>query len=200
MTLSRLSPYPLWLALSLPAFAMAWQTATSTNPRIWHILVHPSGEWAARLLVVTLLATPLVAIFRQARFPRWLRANRRYFGVAAFAYAALHTAFYLIDRGTLERVLAQLPDLAIWTGWLAFAIFIPLAATSTDWAVRRLGTVWKPLQRWTYAAAILTFVHWAALHGWGHPEAAMVHFAPLAALEAWRFRLWLERRHRAQPA
>lgn len=64
---------------------------------------------------------------------------------------------------------------------------MPLAATSTDWAVRRMGRRWKALQRWTYAAAALTLVHWAALHDWGGIGPAMVHFAPLGVLEGWRF-------------
>ena len=54
--------------------------------------------------------------------------------------------------------------------------------------MRKLGRRWKPLQRWTYAAALLTLVHWAALHDWGHPAAALVHFAPLVGLSA--YRIW----------
>ena len=40
------------------------------------------------------------------------------------------------------------------------------------------------------AAAVLTLLHWAALHDWGHPMGAIVHFAPLAALEAYRLWYW----------
>ncbi|OWU86233.1 iron reductase [Oceanicola sp. 22II-s10i] len=187
--LKRLDPWWLWFALSLPALGMAWELATSDNARIMHILVHPTGETSARLLIVTLMATPLALLFKGWRGPRWLKKNRRYFGVAAFAYAGAHTVLYLVDRG-LDRTLDDLPKLYIWTGWIAFIIFIPLAATSMDWAMRRMGTAWKSLQRWTYAAAVLTLVHWAALHDWGSPAAALVHFAPLAALEAYRVWYW----------
>lgn len=186
----RLSPYWLWALLSLPALGMAVQLAGSTDPRILHALLHPTGEFAARFLIIAMLASPLVLIFRKARFPRWLRQNRRYFGVASFAYALAHTVLYVIDRGTLDRVIDQIPRLDIWTGWLAMAIFVPLAITSADWAVRAMGPSWKTLQRWTYPAAVLTLVHWAALHNWGHPAAALVHFAPLAALEAYRLWYW----------
>jgi len=192
--LSRLSPWPLWLALSLPALGMAGQIATTTAPDVYHDLVHPTGEFAARFLIVSLLASPLVLLFRHAAFPRWLKANRRYFGVAAFAYALAHTVLYLIDKGAaggdFGRVVTELPQLAIWTGWMAFAIFIPLAATSFDAAVRALGPDWKALQRWTYAAAVLTLVHWAALNDWGGIGPALVHFGPLAALEGYRLWYW----------
>ena len=42
------------------------------------------------------------------------------------------------------------------------------------------------LQRWTYAVAVLTLLHWAALHDWGGIGPALVHFAPLGLLEAYR--------------
>ncbi|MGB2201003.1 MAG: sulfite oxidase heme-binding subunit YedZ [Pseudooceanicola atlanticus] len=187
--MSRFSPYWLWFVLALPAFGMGYDLATSTNPRIYHILVHPSGETAARLLILALMATPLMMLFKGWRGPRWLRRNRRYLGVAAFGYAALHVVFYLVDKGSSATVLAELPRTYIWTGWIAFAIMLPLAATSMDYAVRKMGPAWKSLQRWTYPAAVLTLLHWAALHDWGHPAAALIHFAPLAALEA--YRIWV---------
>jgi sulfoxide reductase heme-binding subunit YedZ len=198
--LSRLSPYPLWLLLALPGLGMCIELATSANPRIVHILLHPSGEFAARFMIVAMLASPLVLLFKGWRGPQWLRRNRRYFGVAAFGYAALHTALYLVDVATLERVLGDLPKLYIWTGWLAFAIFLPLAATSMDYAVRRLGPWWKPLQRWTYAAAALTLLHWAALHNWGGTGPALVHFGPPIALEAYRLWYWYLRPRAASAA
>ena len=196
---SPISPYWLWLVLALPAFFMAYAAATSSNPRIFHILVHPSGEWSAWLLILTMAATPLALLFRGQRWPRWLLRKRRYFGVAAFGYAALHTLFYLLDKGDPARVVAELDRLYIWTGWLAFLIFLPLAATSFDAAVKRLGRWWKPLQRLTYAAAVLTLIHWASLHGWRHPEAAFLTFAPLAALSAYRI-WWVYRRPRTPVA
>ncbi len=188
--MSRFSPYLLWLILSLPGLGMAWQYLTSTDPRIAHALLHPTGEFSARFLIIALLASPLMLLFRGARFPRWLRKNRRYFGVASFGYAAAHTVLYVLDRGTLARVLDQMSDLSIWTGWLAFAIFVPLAVTSADWALKAMGPAWKSLQRLTWLAAVLTLVHWAALHDWASPWAALIHFGPLAALEVYRLWYW----------
>jgi sulfoxide reductase heme-binding subunit YedZ len=188
--MSRFSPYWLWVLLSLPALGMVNGLVTSTDPRIYHILVHPSGEFSARFLIISLMATPLMLLLKGWRGPRWLKKNRRYFGVAAFAYAAAHTVFYLIDKSSLDRVITELPRLYIWTGWLAFAIFIPLAVTSMDYFVRIMGPAWKSLQRWTYPAAVLTLVHWASLHNWGSVAPAMVHFGPLIALEAYRVWYW----------
>ena len=122
--------------------------------------------------------------------------RRRYLGVAAFVYATLHTLFYLIAEGTLQHVLAEALELGIWTGWAAFLIFIPLAATSNDWSVRRLARNWKPLQRWVYPAATLTLVHWLAVSR--GPGGALLHFLPLVALEGWR--IWDLRARPAAPA
>jgi sulfoxide reductase heme-binding subunit YedZ len=194
--LNRLSPYWLWALLSVPAALMLNGALTSDDARILHKLLHPTGETSARLLIITMMATPLTLLFKGWRGPLWLKKNRRYFGVAAFGYALLHTVFYMIDEATLARMIADLPRLYIWTGWVAFAIFIPLAVTSMDYFVRRMGTAWKSLQRWTYAAAILTLVHWAALHNWENPMGAIVHFAPLAALEAYRVWYWYGRPNR----
>lgn len=188
--MSRLTPYWLWLVLSIPAFGMGAALAQTTDPNIYHNLLHPTGEFSARFMIIAMLASPLALVFRGWRGPQWLKKNRRYFGVAAFAYALLHTVFYLIDEGSAARVIADLPKLYIWTGWIAFVIFVPLAVTSMDYFVRRMGPAWKTLQRTTYVAAVLTLLHWAALHNWGGVAPALVHFGPLAVLEAYRIWYW----------
>lgn len=188
--ISRLSPYWLWLLLSLPALGILNDAFTSDNSRIIHILVHPTGEFSARFMIIAMMATPLAMLFKGWRGPRWLVKNRRYFGVAAFAYALLHTIFYLMDKASLERVIDELPRFYIWTGWLAFLIFIPLAVTSMDYFVRVMGPKWKSLQRWTYAAAVLTLLHWASLHNWGSVTAPIIHFAPLGLLTLYRLWYW----------
>lgn len=188
--MSRLSPYWLWLLLALPAFGLFLRLAMSDDPRMVHDLLHPTGEYSARFMIIAMLASPLGLLFRGWRGPQWLKKNRRYFGVAAFGYAAMHTALYLLDKDTAARILADLPKFYIWTGWLAFLVFIPLAVTSMDYFVRRMGPSWKTLQRTTYLAAILTLAHWAALHDWHGVVPALVHFGPLAILEAYRVWYW----------
>jgi methionine sulfoxide reductase heme-binding subunit len=186
LSLKTLSPYWLWLLLALPALGMVLPFFDE-NTRALRGVLHGSGEFSARFLIISLMATPLLMLTKGSGFARWLRANRRYFGVAAFAYAALHVLAYVMGE-SLDRMLAEATDFDILTGWLAFVIFIPLAATSMDYAVRRMGRWWKSLQRWTYGAAVLTLLHWASLHNWHGWLAPVVHFAPLAALTA--YRLW----------
>ncbi len=115
-------------------------------------------------------------------------------GVAAFAYAVFHTVLYIIDMGSLRAILGEALALGIWTGWLAFFIFVPLAATSNDWSVQRMGPAWKTLQRWVYLAALGTLLHWIFVHNNIGP--AFVHFLPLAGLEA--YRIWFNSRRRNQ--
>ncbi len=82
-----------------------------------HELLHPTGEFSARLLIITLMISPLALIFCQGRFIQWLERNRRYFGVAAFGYALQHTIFYLLDEGSFSGVIGELDRTYIWTGW-----------------------------------------------------------------------------------
>ncbi|WP_165814532.1 sulfite oxidase heme-binding subunit YedZ [Pararhodobacter oceanensis] len=185
-------PYAFWLLLSLPAIPMV--SGLASGGEAVEGLLHPTGEFAARFMIIAMMITPLTMLFQGWRFPRWLMKRRRYLGVAAFGYAALHTALYLMDIGAVAVTTAEISKLYIWAGWLAFLIFVPLAITSTDGWMRRLGRRWKPLQRYVYAAAVLTLLHWAALHDWGGIAPALVHFLPLALLEA--YRLWAYRARR----
>ena len=74
--LKKLSPYAVWAVLSLPALTMLPALLTETG-REFHFLLHPSGEWAARLLILTMAVTPLMYLTRGAGWVRWLKANRR---------------------------------------------------------------------------------------------------------------------------
>jgi sulfoxide reductase heme-binding subunit YedZ len=184
------SPYFTWAVLASLGIMMTFTALTSDDPRIFHQLVHPSGETSARLLIVLMMATPLAMLLKGWRGPQWLKRNRRYLGVASFGYALLHTIFYLLDKASVATVVGELPRLYIWTGWIAFIIFVPLALTSMDYFVRKMGKWWKWLQRWTYAAAVLTLVHWAALNDWDGAAPALIHFGPLIVLEAYRIWYW----------
>ena len=105
-------------------------------------------------LLLTLLVSPLREGFRS---PLLLRA-RRILGVAAFAYALLHFTIYAalelgLDFGDLGRELARRPYITL--GFAALLALAPLAATSTDRMVRRLGRRWAVLHKLVYPAAIL---------------------------------------------
>jgi methionine sulfoxide reductase heme-binding subunit len=149
-------------------------------------LLGGSGETSARFLIATLAVSPLRRLFPKARLIAWLAAHRRALGVSAFAYALLHVMFYVVDMGSLQYIVAELGALGIWTGWLAFAIFVPLAATSNNRAARRLGRAWHRLHRFVYVAAIATLVHWIYVHN--DAVTAWLHFVPLILLEVTRVR------------
>ena len=186
MSDSRLPRLLLWAVLALPAVPML--IGLSAGRQDLDLLLHPSGEFSARLMLVALMITPLRMLFSRVRWIGWLARHRRSLGVAAFAYAALHTLIYIVDMETLRNMLAEFGALGIWTGWLAFALFIPLAVTSNDASARRLGRNWKALHRVVYLAAVLTLVHWMFVHN--NLAAALVHFVPLALLELYRLGVW----------
>jgi len=185
------SRYFIWACLALPSIPMALallggEQLPDGRP-VTEALLHPTGEFSARFMIVAMALTPLRRLFPRSAFLAWMTKRRRYFGVAAFAYALAHTVLYIVDMGTLQAILGEAFVLGIWTGWVAFFIFIPLAMTSNDVSVRWLGRRWKTLQRCVYAAAVATLLHWIFVHNNLGP--ALVHFVPLAALEA--YRLWL---------
>ena len=175
------SPYAFWLLLALPSFAMINGALSGGD---LEGLLHPTGEFAARFMIIAMMLTPLRMLFPKSRTVLWLMRRRRYLGVAAFGYAALHTLYYVIDLGSLSAVMAEITQFGIWTGWVAFVIFVPLAMTSNNASLRRLGRSWKTLQRFVYAAAVATLLHWIFIHNNVGP--ALVHFLPLAGLEIYR--------------
>ena len=139
--------------------------------------------------------TPLRLMFGRRGWIRWCIQRRRYFGVASFGYAALHTVVYLIRTGAFGDILAEAAEPGLLTGWIALAIFVPLAVTSNDASVRRLRRLWKRLHRWVYAAAVLTFAHWVLTAF--DPVPGLIHLGVLAALEAIRiWKTFQSRRHR----
>lgn len=147
-------------------------------------MLHPSGEFAARFMIIAMMITPIRMLFPKARFLVWIAKRRRWIGVAAFGYAVLHTVFYVVDMGSIQLIIDEFWALGIWTGWGAFAIFVPLAVTSNNASQRWLLGRWKQVQRFIYPAAVLTLIHWIFVHNNIGP--AMVHFLPLAILEVYR--------------
>ena len=175
------SNYLFWLLLALPSIPM---TIGIISVGEAEPLLHPTGEFAARFMILAMVISPFRVMFPKNRFWLWMMRRRRYLGVAAFCYAFAHTVLYLVDMNSLANVLDEAFLLSIWTGWLAMFIFIPLAITSNDRSVKRLGRNWKRLQQTLYIAAVATLLHWIFVHNNVGP--ALVHFVPLAALELYR--------------
>lgn len=174
----------LWLLLGLP---LGYIVAGYATGRLYYgEVVHLTGDLSVKLLIVAMAATPLLLWFPARAVPRWLARNRRYIGVASFAYAAVHTGVYLERTGVAADVLADAARAEYLTGWIAMAIFTALALTSNDVSVRRLRRGWKALHRLVYAAAALALVHWVLTAF--DPLAAWLHAGVLAGLEALRIR------------
>ena len=176
------SHYFLWILLALP---LVWQIyAYRVGNLFYGELIHVSGEFSARLLILALAITPLRLMFANARWPAWLLQRRRYLGVASFFYALLHTIVYLQKKASLALIWQEGLSFNMWTGWLAFCIFLVLAMTSNDVSVRRLKRTWKKLHRWVYVAALLGFTHWVFIAFDFLP--GLMHFLVLLLLETYR--------------
>lgn len=175
--------HAFWLLLSLPAILLVsgWLQGRIDSMD----MLHPTGEWSARLMILAMVLSPLQSLLGPKRWLNWLMVRRRAIGVAAFSYAMLHLIFYLIDMGNLDDILAEWLAPGIWTGWAAFALMLPLALTSNDASVRWLRTGWKRLQRLVYPAALLTLLHWIWVHN--SYAGALAHFVPLGLLLLARF-------------
>ena len=109
-----------------------------------------TGQVSVAMLVLALGAS---APALRRSLPQLLR-SRRTLGLGMFGFAVLHTGVYLHRKG-VEGSLE--PELL--TGWIALALAVPLAITSTDRAVRRMGPRWRKLHAWSWAVAILSLLH-----------------------------------------
>ena len=117
------------------------------------------GNWALRLIMITLAVTPL----RRLTGWNWLSRFRRMLGLFTFFYALMHFLTWLVlDQGLLlSAILEDLMERPFITvGFAALLLLTALAATSTDGMRRRLGRRWQTLHNATYAIAILGVWHY----------------------------------------
>ena len=157
-------------------------------------LLHGCGRWTLNFLMITLCVTPLRDLTHSVF---WLRF-RRMFGLFAFFYVVLHFCVYLfIDQNGKWNVLWQ--DIAkrpyITIGVLAMLMLVPLAATSTARAMRRLGRRWTRLHRLIYPIAILGVWHfwWQVKKDIRQPELYAAGLALLLGYRIWKQRHALRR-------
>jgi sulfoxide reductase heme-binding subunit YedZ len=142
-----------WLASG----AFGWFGA-SLGPDPVKELEHECGKTALNLLLLTLAVTPVRELTSQ---PQLLRL-RRMLGLFAFFYVVLHFTIYLVldlelNFATLGADIAKRPYITI--GFTALLLLIPLAVTSTNGMMRRLGRRWQTLHRLIYVIAVLGVWH-----------------------------------------
>jgi len=159
-TQARLLKIATHVGALLPLALLLWD--------YWFYLLGPNpiqeitlrtGKPALILLVLSLACTPLNTLLGWKQ----VLPLRRPLGLYAFFYVCLHLLIFvwldygldlaLIREGILEKRYAL-------AGFTAFLLLLPLAVTSTRWAMRKLGKNWKRLHRLVYAAAVLAVIHY----------------------------------------
>jgi sulfoxide reductase heme-binding subunit YedZ len=161
-------------------------------------ITHQTGSWTLILLLVTLSITPL----RRITSVNWIIQYRRMIGLFAFFYGSLHLMTYLwldqfFDLHSIIKDVYKRPF--ITAGFTAFMLMVPLAITSTQGWIRRLGKRWQTLHRLIYfsgAAGVIHFI-WLVKKDLQQP---LSYAAILAVLLGIRVYFWLRKRRPASPA
>ncbi len=158
-TIARLKAATFVVCLA-PLGLLIWRGFTgglTANPI--EFITHTTGWWTLAFLMITLAVTPL----RRLLDMPWLLRLRRMLGLYVFFYASLHFLTWLVvdqffDWQAIVKDIAKRPYITV--GFSAFLLLLPLAATSTNAMVRRLGAArWQSLHRLVYVIAILGVVH-----------------------------------------
>ena len=186
--LSRAAKPALFVACLLPLAWLAYAAAANrlgANPA--EALIRGLGDWTLRGLWLTLAITPLRELAGLAALARF----RRMLGVFTFFYGSVHLLAYgWLDMGLDPAEIAA--DIAkrpfILMGFTAWALMLPLAATSFNKAIKALGAKrWQALHKAVYAVAVVALLHFiwmrAGKNDFAEPA---VYGVILAALLGWR--------------
>jgi DMSO/TMAO reductase YedYZ heme-binding membrane subunit len=172
----------------------AWHHKLGANPVNFAILT--TGLMALIFLLLTLAVTPL----RKITGLNWLISFRRMLGLYAFFYACAHfLIFFSLDRGfsvssTLNEIIKRK---YLWLGITGLLVMVPLAVTSTNAMIKRLGGKrWRTLHRLAYVAAIAGVIHYY-MQVKADVRQPLVFAAVLAILLGYRLMVYL---HRPKPA
>ncbi len=149
----------LHLLCLLPFAGLAWAAfngGLGANPV--EKLTHESGQWTLRFLLLTLSLTPLRQWTGLAAVVRF----RRMLGLYTFFYACCHFLIWLVadhsaNPATMFEDIVKRPYITL--GFSAFVLLIPLALTSNQAMMRKIGKKWKPLHQLTYLILLLGLLH-----------------------------------------
>lgn len=187
----RVPVWAVWLAGLVPLAWLVWQAGTGgLGVEPVEALEHRLGSLGLQFLIASLAVTPL-----RRRLGVNLLRFRRALGLLAFTYVGLHLAVWLaLDVQTLARAgqdILKRPYITV--GMAGFALLVPLAVTSTDRAVRRLGVRWRQLHRLVYPAACLGALHYVLLAK-GFQLEPLLYLGAILMLFALRLPRWGLRR------
>ncbi len=148
-----------FILLLLPALYYAygiWQDTLGANPL--EAVIRGLGDWGLRILLLTLVMSPL------RRLINWAQALRlrRMLGLYVYFYVVLHLLGYLwfdqfFDWEEIWFDILERPFITI--GMVAVVLLTPLAVTSTKGMIRRMGKNWKRLHSLVYLISILAIIH-----------------------------------------
>lgn len=193
-TADRIVYAAVWLACFAPLPWLVWRGWSGdlgANPI--ETAIRQLGVWGLRLLIVGLAITPAARLLRRPRLIRF----RRTVGLFDFSYIVLHLSTYIgvdqfFDWTAIGKDILKRPFITI--GMAAFVMLIPLAATSFNGAVRRLGPErWRQLHRLTYLIVPLGVVHYYLLVKADH-RPPVIYGGLVALLLGWRVVAALKRR------
>lgn len=148
--------WAVWLAMALPLPFLLW-TGLHGSMRQRDVLVRDEGLWAIRILIAGFALSPLARLLRAPILARY----KRTVGLFGFTYAAVHGVYYFLYGRVWEF------PLRIWQrrlyiplGILCLLLLIPLAVTSTDGLMRRMGPrAWRRLHAVVYPLMLMIAVH-----------------------------------------
>ena len=183
--LRRVPTWPVYILLAAPAPYLFYKGATGgLGIEPIKALEHELGALALKLLVAGLAVTPL----RRLAGVNLLKF-RRALGLLTFFYVVLHLLVWLLlDVQIPAQIWADIlkrPYVTI--GFAAFLLLVPLAATSNNWSVRKLGPKWRRLHKLTYVAALLAALHFVWLVK-GFQIEPLIYLAVILGLLALRLR------------
>lgn len=177
---------PIWLIYlvgALPPFWFLYLGLTGgLGPEPINALERELGELALQAVILGLAVTPLRQTIRLN-----LMKFRRAIGVLTFYYVAAHLLVWLVlDVQILSQILADIvkrPYITVGMG--AFLLMLPLAVTSNNLSVRKLGPRWRKLHKLVYPAAVLGGVHYVMVAKTWQVE-PMIYLVVILALLGWR--------------
>lgn len=156
--LRRVPTWPIYIVMILHFCWLFYRGAAGlTGPEPIKVLEHALGDIAIQLFIVVLAITPL----RKLTGLNLIKL-RRALGLAVFFYVTTHLLVWLVlDVGIISQIWSDLlkrPYITI--GMLGFVLLVPLAVTSNNWSIRKLGPLrWNRVHKLTYAAVLFGAIH-----------------------------------------